>query len=97
MVDVPELISRIRGGFGQIGRDKMTDSANFGQLWPEELIEQATEIIMNRFDLDSVQALEMLRRMSQHARAEMCVVAEAIINHHLPVKAERILDKAAHG
>ena len=73
MVDVPELISRIRGGFGQIGRDKMTDSANFGQLWPEELIEQATDIIMNRFDLDPAQALGVLRRMSQHGRTQMCV------------------------
>ena len=57
----------------------MTDSANFSQLWPGELIEQATDIIMNRFDLDPAQALGVLRRMSQHARTQMCVVAEAVV------------------
>jgi AmiR/NasT family two-component response regulator len=77
----------------------MTDSANFSQLWPGELIEQATDIIMNRFDLDPAQALGVLRRMSQHARTQMCVVAEAVINNHAPVKAEAkyFVFKAAHG
>jgi hypothetical protein len=35
---------------------------------------------MNRFDLDAVQALKMLRRMSQVTRTHMCVVAEHVIN-----------------
>ena len=58
----------------------MTDSASFSQFRPEELIEQATDIIMNRFDLDAAQALGVLRRMSQDSRTHMCVVAEQIIN-----------------
>jgi AmiR/NasT family two-component response regulator len=62
----------------------MTDSANFSQLWPGELIEQATDIIRDRFDLDAAQALAVLRTMSQNTRTQMCVVAETIINQKLP-------------
>ena len=36
---------------------------------------------MNRFDLDAVRALEVVRKMSQNTRTQMCVVAEQIINH----------------
>jgi AmiR/NasT family two-component response regulator len=75
----------------------MTDSANSSQLWPEELIEQATGIIMNRFDLDAAQALNVLRRMSQNTRTQMCVVAEQIINHNVPVEALRGLEEDVPG
>jgi AmiR/NasT family two-component response regulator len=50
-------------------------------LWVRKLIEQAQGIIMNRFDLDAVRALEVVRKMSQNTRTQMCVVAEQIINH----------------
>ena len=65
----------------------MADSTNSSQLSPEDLIEQATGIIMNRFHLDAAQALEVLRRMSQNTRTQMCVIAEQVINHNVPVEA----------
>jgi AmiR/NasT family two-component response regulator len=65
----------------------MTDSTNSSQFWPEDLIEQAIGIIMNRFHLDAAQALKVLRRMSQNIRTQMCVVAEQTINHNVPVEA----------
>jgi ANTAR domain len=67
----------------------MTDIANSSQLWPGDLIEQAIGIIMNQFHLDAAQALQVLRRMSQDTRTQMCVVAEQIINHNVPVEAVR--------
>ena len=76
----------------------MTGSNNFSRLWSRELIEQATDSIMNRFDLDAADALQVLRRYSQNARTQICVVAEAIILHNVPdeVESQHILDKAAH-
>jgi hypothetical protein len=65
----------------------MTDSGNSSQLWPEVLFEQATGIIMKSFDLDSAHALQVLRKMSQNMRTQMCVVAEQIINHNVPREA----------
>ena len=61
----------------------MTDSSNSSQFSPEDLIEQATGIIMNRFHLDAAQALEVLRRMSQNTRTQMCVLAEQVINDNV--------------
>ena len=75
----------------------MTDSTNSSQLSPEDLIEQATGIIMNRFHLDAAQALEVLRRMSQNTRMQMCVVAEQVINHNVPVEAVRDLEEVVLG
>jgi AmiR/NasT family two-component response regulator len=43
-------------------------------LWVRKLIEQAQGIIMNRFGLDAVRALEVVRKMSQNTRTRMCVV-----------------------
>lgn len=65
----------------------MTDESNAGQLSPGELIEQALDIIMNRFDLDAAQALKALRSMSRETRTQMCVVAEQLINDNDPVGA----------
>ena len=65
----------------------MTGSTDSSQLSPEDLIEQATGIIMDRFHLDAAQALEVLRRMSQNTRTQMCVIAEWVINHDVPVEA----------
>ena len=73
---------------GRAGRS-VTDNTNSNLLWPEDLIEQATRIIMDRFDLDAVHALELLRRMSRNTRTQMCVVAEQVINHGVPVEAVR--------
>ena len=70
----------------------MTDNSNSDLLWPQDLIEQATGTIMDRFDLDAVQALEVLRRMSRNTTTPMCVVAEQIINHDVPVQAVRNLE-----
>jgi len=70
----------------------VTDNTNSDVLWPEDLIARATCIIMNRFDLDAVQGLEALRRMSQNSRTQMCVVAEQIINHDVLVKAVRFVE-----
>ncbi|HEX5255348.1 MAG TPA: ANTAR domain-containing protein [Mycobacterium sp.] len=68
----------------------MTDESNAGQLSPGELIEQALDIIMNRFDLDAAQALKVLRSMSRETRTQMCVVAEQLINDSDPVEALRL-------
>jgi hypothetical protein len=67
----------------------MTDSSDSSQLWPEVLFEQATGILMNRFDLDAAHALQVLRKMSQNTRTQMCVVAEQLINDSVPLEALR--------
>jgi hypothetical protein len=71
----------------------IVDSTNASQLWPGDLIEQATDIIMDRFDLDAAQALQVLRKMSQNTKTQMCVVAEQIINYNVPVEAMRGLEE----
>lgn len=76
---------------------RMTDSTNSSQLWPEDAIVLATEIIRNRFHLDAAQALEVLRRMSQNTRTQMCVIAEQVINHDVPVEAVRGLEEDVLG
>jgi AmiR/NasT family two-component response regulator len=75
----------------------MTDSANSSQLWPEDLIEEATGVIMIAFDLDAAQALQVLRRMSQNTGVQMRVVAEQIINRNVPVEALRGLEEDVLG
>jgi AmiR/NasT family two-component response regulator len=75
----------------------MTDSANSSQLWPEELIEEATGIIMIAFDLDAAQALRVLRRMSRNTGVQMCMVAEQIINRKVPVEALRGVEEDVLG
>jgi hypothetical protein len=60
-----------------------------------ELIGQATNIIMNRFDLDAAQALQVLRRMSQVTGTHLRVVAESVIHYHDPVQALRRLEEDA--
>lgn len=67
----------------------MTDNSNASQLSPGELIEQAIDIITNRFDLDAEQALKVLRNMSRETRTQMCVIAERLINDHDPAEASR--------
>ena len=76
----------------------MTDGGNSSQLWPEDVIEQAREIMMNRFDLDAAQALEVLRRMSRNSKTPIRAVAQQEIDHEVPVvpEAKCILFKATH-
>ena len=78
----------------------MSDTANPSQhSWPAYVIEQATGIFMERFDLDAAQALKLLRKMSLSTRTQMCFVAQQIIQHNVPMEsaqAERILFMAAH-
>jgi hypothetical protein len=71
------------------GPERAADSANSSQLWPEVLFEQAADIIMKSFDLDRAHALQVLRKMSQNMRTQVCVVAEQIINHNVPLEALR--------
>jgi len=66
---------------------------NSNPAGPDDLINQATAIITDRFGLDSVRALQLLRKMSQNTRTQMCVVAEQVIDHHVPVKAVRGLEE----
>jgi ANTAR domain len=65
----------------------MTDGSDSSQPWPQVLFEQATGILMNRFDLDAAHALQVLRKMSQNTRTQMCVVAEQLINDCVPLEA----------
>ncbi len=67
--------------------DRVTDSTNSRELSPEDLIAQATDIIRDRFKLDAAQALDVLRIMSRNTRMQMCVVAEQVINHNVPLEA----------
>jgi ANTAR domain len=72
----------------------MNDIIDSDPAEPGDLIRHATAIIMDRFGLDAVRALEVLRKMSQNTRTQMCVVAEQVINHHVPVAAIRGLEEA---
>lgn len=53
---------------------------NSNPAGPVDLINQATALIMDRFGLDTERALELLRKMSQNTRIQICVVAEQVIN-----------------
>jgi AmiR/NasT family two-component response regulator len=75
----------------------MTNDTNSDLLWARDVIEQAQRIIMNRFDLDAVHALKVLRRMSLNTRTQMCVVAEHVINHDVPLDAMRGLEEVVPG
>ena len=68
---------------------RMTHNTNSNPFVARDLIEQATGIIMERFDLDARSALAVLRRMSQNTSTQTCVVAAQIINHQLPLAAVR--------
>jgi AmiR/NasT family two-component response regulator len=63
----------------------MTDAASSSALWPayfteEAIIWQATGVLMNRFDLDAEQGLELLRTMSESTGTRMRVIAERIVD-----------------
>jgi hypothetical protein len=71
----------------------MTNNIDSYPASPGDLIDQATCIIMDRFGLDAVHALKLLRKMSQNTNTQICVVAEQVINHHVPVEAMRGLEE----
>ena len=75
----------------------MTNDTNSDLLWARDVIEQAQRSIMNRFDLDAVRALKVLRRMSLNTRMPMCVVAEQLIKHDVPLEAMRGLEEVVMG
>jgi len=75
----------------------MTNDTNPNLFAARDLIEQATGIIMERFDLDAAGALAVLRRMSQNTSTQMCVVAAQVINHRVPPDAVRGIEDVVLG
>jgi len=73
----------------------MTHNTNTNPFVARDLIEDATGIIMERFDLDAATALAVLRRMSQST--QMCVVAAQVINHQVPPEAVRGIEEEVLG
>jgi ANTAR domain len=65
---------------------------NLNTAGPIDIVNQATAILMDRFGLDTGQAVELLRKVVQNTRTYMCVVAEQVINQHVPVEAIRGLE-----
>ena|SRR5215212_9489614 len=68
---------------------RMTNDTNPNLFAARDLIEQATGIIMERFDLDAAGAVAVLRRMSRNTSTQMCVVAAQVIHHRVPPEAVR--------
>ena len=64
----------------------MTHTTDSNPFVARDFIEEATGIIMKRFDLDATSALAVLRRMSQNTSTQMCVVAAQVINHQVPLR-----------
>ena len=62
---------------------------NSNPAGPIDQINKATAILMDRFGLDTGQAVELLRKMAQNTRTYMRVVAEQVIDQHVPVEAIR--------
>jgi ANTAR domain len=75
----------------------MTSNTDSNPFVAEDLIEQATGVLMERFDLDAAGAVAVLRRMSQNTSAQMCVVAEQVINHRVPPEAVRGIEEVVLG
>ncbi|OBI57393.1 ANTAR domain-containing protein [Mycobacterium sp. E796] len=72
----------------------MIATAHPRPVWPaDSVVWQATGIIMNRFDLGTEQALDVLRRMSQRCKRPMWRVAEEVIRHNDPVRAFQRLEE----
>lgn len=63
-------------------RDKQFRSA----LASRDIIGQAKGIIMERFDVDAVQAFELLKRLSQDTNTPLAVVAERLVNADHPAR-----------
>jgi AmiR/NasT family two-component response regulator len=72
----------------------MIETAHPRPDWPaDSVVWQAAGIIMNRFDLDTEQALDVLRRMSQRCARPMWQVAEQVIRHNDPVRAFQLIEQ----
>jgi hypothetical protein len=76
---------------------RMTSNTDSNPFVAEDLIEQATGVLMERFDLDAAGAVAVLRRMSQNTSAQMCVVAEQVINRRVPPEAVRGIEEVVLG
>jgi hypothetical protein len=72
----------------------MTNDTSSNPFLPPGLIDEAKALSMDRFNLDSVRAFEVLRTMSQNTRTSVQVVAEQVINHDVPVEAVRGIEDA---
>jgi AmiR/NasT family two-component response regulator len=75
----------------------MTNNTDSNPFMAKDLIEQATGIIMERFDLDAAGAVAVLRRMSRNTSTQMCVVAAQVINHRVPPEAVRGIEEDVLG
>jgi hypothetical protein len=75
----------------------MTNTTDSNPSVARDFIEEATGIIMKRFDLDATSALAVLRRMSQNTSTQMCVVAAQVINHQVPPEAVRGIEDDVRG
>jgi|tagenome__1003787_1003787.scaffolds.fasta_scaffold20388610_2 AmiR/NasT family two-component response regulator len=75
----------------------MTHNTDSNPFVARDLIEEATGIIMERFDLDAAIAVAVLRRMSQNTSTQMCVVAAQVINHQVPLDAVRGIEEDVLG
>jgi AmiR/NasT family two-component response regulator len=73
----------------------MTHITNSNPFVARDLIEEATGVIMERFDLDAAAALAVLRRMSQNQHSD--VVAAQVINHRVPPDAVRGIEDVVLG
>ena len=75
----------------------MTHNTDSNPFLARDLIEEATGIIQERFDLDAAGAVAVLRRMSQNTSAQMLVVAAQVINHRVPPDAVRGIEDVVLG
>lgn len=55
-------------------------------LASRDVIGQAKGVIMERFNLDSVEAFELLRRLSQQSNIRLVDIAAALIDSEHPLK-----------
>ncbi|BBZ49054.1 GAF and ANTAR domain-containing protein [Mycobacterium heidelbergense] len=64
-------------------------------LASRDLIGQAKGVIMERFDLDAVEAFELLGRLSQQSNTKLIDIAKALIDSEHPLKRRRESDGCA--
>lgn len=58
-------------------------------LASRDIIGQAKGVIMERFDLDAVEAFELLTRLSQQSNTRVVDIAAALIDSEHPLKQRR--------
>ena len=55
-------------------------------LAKQDIIGQAKGVVMERFDLDAVEAFELLTRLSQQSNTKLIDIAKALIDGEHPLK-----------